>query len=67
MIFASYSCARRDHIVRLTRARPVSVSRARFMMAASASLRMPTLAAFGSGTLRIILSLMKDTTNSSSL
>src|SRR3954453_1931214 len=42
LILASYSCARRDHMVRLTRARPLSVSSARLTIGGSASLRMPT-------------------------
>src|SRR6266480_2039559 len=42
LILASYSWARRDHIVRLTRARPFSVSSARLTIGGSASLRMPT-------------------------
>src|SRR3981081_2331642 len=50
LILASYSWARRDHIVRLTRARPLSVSSARLTSAGSDSLRMPTLATFAVGT-----------------
>ena len=42
LILASYSCARRDHMVRLMRARPLRVSSARLTSAPSASLRMPT-------------------------
>src|SRR6266571_700010 len=67
LILASYSCARRDHIVRLTRARPFRVSSARLTNAGSDSLRMPTLATFAVGTRSVILSFMKLITNSSSL
>src|ERR1700704_5183714 len=67
LILASYSCARRDHIVRLTRARPLRVSSARLTNAGSDSLRMPTLATFAVGTRSVILSFMKLITNSSSL
>src|ERR1700744_5658845 len=67
LILASYSCARRDHIVRLTRARPLRVSSARLTSAGSDSLRMPTLATFAVGTRSVILSFMKLMTNSSSL
>ena len=42
LILASYSWARRDHMVRLTRARPVSTSSAFLTSSGSASLRMPT-------------------------
>ena len=66
LILASYSCARRDHIVRLTRARPLSVSSARLTIGVSASLRMPTEATFEVGTRSVILSLTKLMTNSSS-
>src|SRR6188768_3263351 len=67
LILASYSCARRDHMVRLTRARPLSVSSAFFTSAGSDSLRMPTLATLAVGTRSVILSFMKLMTNSSSL
>src|SRR5258705_3424359 len=67
LILASYSCARRDHIVRLTRARPFRVSSASLTNAGSDSLRMPTLATFAVGTRSVILSFMKLITNSSSL
>src|SRR5580698_10922584 len=67
LILASYSCARRDHIVRLTRARPLRVSSARLTSAGSDSLRMPTLATLAVGTRKVILSFMKLITNSSSL
>src|SRR5580658_6748915 len=67
LIFASYSWARRDHIVRLTRARPFRVSSAFFTSTGSDSLRMPTLATFAVGTRSVILSFMKLITNSSSL
>src|SRR5665213_2929009 len=67
LILASYSWARRDHIVRLTRARPLSVSSARLTSAGSDSLRMPTLATLAVGTRKVILSFMKLITNSSSL
>src|SRR6266571_5122632 len=67
LILASYSCARRDHIVRLTRARPFSVSSAFLTSAGSDSLRMPTLATLAVGTRSVILSFMKLITNSSSL
>ena len=67
LIFASYSCARRDHMVRLMRARPFSVSSARLTTAGSASLRMPTETIFAVGTRNVILSFTKLMTNSSSL
>src|SRR5882757_10047036 len=67
LILASYSCARRDHIVRLTRARPFSVSSAFLTSTGSDSLRMPTLATLAVGTRSVILSFMKLITNSSSL
>ena len=67
LILASYSCARRDHMVRLTRARPFSVSSAFLTIAGSDSLRMPTLATLAVGTRSVILSFMKLITNSSSL
>src|ERR1700676_1466035 len=67
LILASYSWARRDHIVRLTRARPLRVSSARLTSAGSDSLRMPTLATFAVGTRSVILFFMKLITNSSSL
>src|SRR5712672_2851812 len=67
LILASYSCARRDHMVRLTRARPLSVSSARRTVGPSASLRMPTEAILAVGTRSVILSLTKLMTNSSSL
>src|SRR5258706_2427983 len=67
LIFASYSCARRDHIVRLTRARPFRVSSAFLTSTGSDSLRMPTLATLAVGTRSVILSFMKLITNSSSL
>ena len=66
LILASYSCARRDHMVRLMRARPLSVSSARFTIGVSASLRMPTEAIFEVGTRNVILSLTKLMTKSSS-
>src|ERR1700754_4962251 len=67
LILASYSWARRDHIVRLTRARPLSVSSAFLTSVGSDSLRMPTLATLAVGTRSVILSFMKLITNSSSL
>src|SRR5262249_38430717 len=67
LILASYSWARRDHMVRLIRARPLSVSSARRTIGPSASLRMPTAAIFAVGTRNVILSLTKLMTNSSSL
>src|SRR5262249_16718721 len=67
LILASYSWARRDHMVRLTRARPLSVSSAFLTSAGSDSLRMPTLATLAVGTRSVILSFMKLMTNSSSL
>src|SRR5450631_3560617 len=67
LILASYSWARRDHIVRLTRARPFRVSSARLTSVGSDSLRMPTLATLAVGTRSVILSFMKLMTNSSSL
>src|SRR6185295_5857840 len=54
-------------MVRLTRARPFSVSNARLTSGASASLRMPTEAILAVGTRNVILSLTKLMTNSSSL
>ena len=66
LILASYSCARRDHMVRLIRARPLSVSSARLTSGVSASLRMPTDVTFDVGTRSVILSLTKLMTNSSS-
>ncbi len=54
------------HIVRLMRARPLSVSSARFTIGVSASLRMPTEAIFEVGTRNVILSLTKLMTKSSS-
>src|SRR5215470_16839533 len=66
LIFASYSWARRDHMVRLTRARPFRVSSAFLTSAGSESLRMPTLMIFAVGTRSVILSLMKLMTKSSS-
>src|SRR5471030_1554685 len=67
LILASYSCARRDHIVRFMRARPLRVSKARLTSAGSDSLRIPTLATLAVGTRSVILSFMKLITNSSSL
>src|SRR5437667_350868 len=52
LILASYSCARRDHMVRLTPARPLSVSSARRTIRAPASLRLPTHAALAGGSPR---------------
>src|SRR5215510_5606226 len=66
LILASYSCARRLHIVRLTRALPRSVSMAFFKVCSSASLRMPTLCDLPVGTRSVILSFSKVMTNSSS-
>src|SRR5437660_1590392 len=54
-------------MVRLTRARPLRVSSARFTIRGSASLRMPTDTIFAVGTRSVILSLTKLMTNSSSL
>src|SRR5690348_8162579 len=67
LILASYSWARRDHMVRLIRARPLRVSSARLTIGPSASLRMPTAAILAVGTRNVILSLTKLMTNSSSL
>src|SRR6195952_4452709 len=67
LILASYSWARRDHMVRLMRARPFRVSSAFLTSAGSDSLRMPTLATLAVGTRSVILSFMKLITNSSSL
>src|ERR1051325_3901900 len=67
LILASYSWARRDHMVRLMRARPLRFSSARLTIGPSASLRMPTAAIFAVGTRNVILSLTKLMTNSSSL
>src|SRR5277367_1089305 len=67
LIFASYSWARRDHIVRLMRARPVRISSDRRATSGSDSLRMHTPVTFEVGTRRVILSLVKLMTNSSSL
>ena len=66
LILASYSCARRDHMVRLMRARPLRVSSAFLTSGGSASLRMPTDTILAVGTRSVILSLMKLMTNSSS-
>src|SRR5204863_272768 len=59
LIFASYSCARRDHMVRLTRARPLSVSSAFFTSAGSDSLRMPTLPTFAVALARPLVALRR--------
>src|SRR6185295_20345951 len=67
LIFASYSWARRDHMVRLMRARPFSVLSALLTMSGEDSLRMPTALAFRVGTRSVILSFSKVMTNSSSL
>src|SRR5882757_1053526 len=67
LILASYSWARRDHMVRLMRARPFSVSSAFLTSEGSDSLRMPTLATLAVGTRSVILSFMKLITKSSSL
>src|ERR1700722_1167221 len=67
LILASYSCARRDHMVRLTRARPLRVSSARFTIGGSARLRMPTDTILAVGTRSVILFFMKLMTKSSSL
>ncbi len=66
LILASYSWARRLHMVRLTRARPLSVSIAFLTVGSSASLRMPTLCDLPVGTRSVILSFSKVMTNSSS-
>jgi hypothetical protein len=49
-------------MVRLMRARPRTVSSAFWTVALSASFRMPTAFAFGTGTRSVILSLAKATT-----
>jgi hypothetical protein len=54
-------------MVRLTRARPFSVSSAFFTSAGSDNLRIPTLTILAVGTRSVILSLMKLITNNSSL
>src|SRR6185312_16452590 len=66
LIFASYSCARLDHIVRLMRARPFSVLSALLTTSGEESLRMPTALAFATGTRSVILSFSKVMTKSSS-
>src|SRR6476620_5386872 len=65
LILASYSCARRDHMVRLTRALPLSVPSAFLTILSSDSLRMPTVSSLPVGTLSVILSFSKLITNSS--
>src|ERR1700677_1860522 len=67
LILASYSCARRDHIVRLMRARPVRISSDRRATSGSESLRIPTPVTLEVGTRSVILSLVKLMTNSSNL
>ena len=54
LIFASYSWARRDHMVRLMRARPLSVSNDCLTRAGPASLRRPALAALLVGTRKVM-------------
>src|ERR1700761_2768611 len=66
-ILASYSWARRDHMVRLMRARPFRVLRAPATTSGDDSLRMPTVLAFMVGTRRVILSFSNSMMNSSSL
>src|SRR5262249_9332683 len=65
LILASYSCARRDHMVRLIRALPFSVPSAFLTTLSSDSLRMPTASSLLVGTRRVILSFSKLITNSS--
>jgi len=62
LIFASYSWARRDHMVRLMRARPFSVSSACCMFVPVASLRRPEEAALLTGTRSVIRFSSKVTT-----
>ena len=64
LILASYSCARRDHMVRLIRARPLSVQRP-LDHRRLGSLRMPT-ERLPLGTRSVIFSLTKLMTNNSS-
>jgi hypothetical protein len=60
LILASYSWARRDHMVRLMRARPVSgLEGLGTTFGFSASLRMPTDLILASGTRSVILSLLE--------
>ena len=66
MIFATYSWARRLHIVPLTRARPLRVSIAFLTTGSSESLRMPTLASLPVGTRSVSFSFSKLITNNSS-
>src|SRR5271157_5330163 len=67
LIFVSYSCALRDHIVRLTRARPVRMSSERFAASGSDIFLIPTAVTFEVGTRSVILSFEKLITKSSSL
>jgi len=66
MIFASYSWARLDHMVRFTLGLPFRVASASCMVLSEESLRMPTLSALLVGTLRVIFSFSKRSTYSSS-
>lgn len=52
--FASYSCARRDHMVRLTRARPLSVINAESICFLEESLRRPELPTLLTGTRKVM-------------
>src|SRR3546814_17151870 len=59
LIFASYSCARRDHMVRLTFGLVVRTCSASFSVLSDDSLRMPTPSALFVGTRRVIFSFSK--------
>ena len=62
LIFASYSWARRLHMVRLTRERPRRVISAVAITLRVLSRLRPETSTFCTGTLRIILSLAKSMT-----
>ena len=59
LILASYSWARRLHMARFTRDRPLSVVRAASMTLRELSLRRPEFFALATGTRRVIRSLSK--------
>ena len=65
LIFCSYSCARRDHMARLTLALPFSVSSALVTTSGAESARMPISVALWVGTRSVILSFSNEITNSS--
>jgi len=62
LIFASYSWARRDHMVRFTLGLPFSVSSASFIVLSDESLRIPTESALLTGTRRVIFSFSNRST-----